>query len=1448
MPSTSNIDVAGKPIAKEIEQLNYTQTQRPIMDTGFPIVESYQQPSDTIDFPALTRGFLYPVNTLTMANPSLMTEQTPAFIFLNLVSLDLLDAKEQLISSFAIHLILKYSHNPDRSSFSFIFLSESELQSEYRFISPNAYDIFTTLGKIISIIIKLKQKTIGPQSLAENDNDLVSSSQQRTVTSLLALSHQQFQPIAQQQSKASFNSELHTQNSIFKRSQSNLGTLKHILTSKQSVPVLSLSAQTDSKSINSTQKEGSFFSFLSGNNGLGFTASRGTNNDAVQPSIYNQQNDKPAHNKQSSKSRKWFIRRSKSTGNFGQNNSVLASLPTTTAQLPSISTLNLKKQQLNSDKPVTSNTVAHIISPCLPTSTLSQSIVSTCKSSPLPTPPTDSFLSSSQLFPADTVAMASTIETISPDTVIAVKPEDTDSVSISTKVSTTQEDTASVFTVTMDSKPTDQTLELKSQAKAQSAQLADVLVDENSNQNSLDATPVLRVLDMDQNRSLSRSTINGELQPVSGTVEALVDCLFSEPLSGYADAFLLTFRLFTNASKVLDCLTARYIGLSHNPMEATISALVTKQLPVVLMHRIFSLLKKWITQYSYDFYDPVADKKLKDLVHIIQATNEKSYVSSLVAIMDANHEIQQDTLKYTPSYRSSTLERPSVCESMNLTELRDALKSDVDILNLPSRFIARHLTQKDWAMFKAIHISEFVHFISPDSCFDTHMNTRDSRTTNLTAFIQRFNQVGFWVSTVICSYEDLKLRTKALSKLIRVAQHCFNFGNYNTSMAVLSGLSASPVYRLKKTFAGLSPRVMDMLTEIETCFDFKCNYVSYRNTEAVSKTAIIPFLGLIIKDISSIYEINANCLSNGLVNFEKYWKLCRRISSVTSYQSWPHIIPPSIDDVEFDEYLASTVNDAQSCVDFESVSVSEVSILPNPLLVASDVDSSANHSSSTLFIPPLYSHILPYLSPEQLTIISRALEPPEDTLSSSHALDDAKSNNRSSRLLHFFENMSGLAINRRSQISNSGAIESDSDDDMTDLVTAGSASNSGDVLQSHLIAPLSSPPTMSTTQSNPGSASSIISKRLRLIRRPLSLSSFKFSSSLSISSTGNTLPSPLNPQPSFSIESVRSTRSSDADIVDDSLHRNVSLEVPSFQTDTAHAATLPSLIQMPLSMHMYSTGASSALGCLTCPSPTSSVSDSPQILTQPPASPKLSFVSSAGRRTPVGPNDNNTGVTPPNGSNHFHHVLRNGVIASPQTLFSNTSPIATASLSSEFTSHTTVNVCQSHTQTSFDAKAISSSSECYSSTATTLSSTSPIVPSILFQEFNTATMSSSSSLSEFTVMTQHLEDHILDPNQHYLDDNNNAQDEVRLALKRGLSLNLASSFVALSNANAEDEEDYNEDEKEVIGPVTPVMLDAQPTVVEVEFGDPRLWPQRRLSQPVIILDADAMGPKEIGFS
>lgn len=136
--------------------------------------------------------------------------------------------------------------------------------------------------------------------------------------------------------------------------------------------------------------------------------------------------------------------------------------------------------------------------------------------------------------------------------------------------------------------------------------------------------------------------------------------------------------------------------------------------------------------------------------------------------------------------------------------------------------------------------------------------------------MRRFNEVGSWVVNLIISAKKKSIRAKIIQKFIGLAKDLYQLKNYQSVMQILSGLEASAVSRLKKTWAEVGKN--SSLIELKKIFNFHNNSKSYRQVLSEVKEPCVPFLAVVLQDLTFSDEGNENFVDEEQtkINFKKW--------------------------------------------------------------------------------------------------------------------------------------------------------------------------------------------------------------------------------------------------------------------------------------------------------------------------------------------------------------------------------------------------------------------------------------------------------------------------------------------------------------------------------------------------------------------------------------------------
>ncbi|KAG8429916.1 hypothetical protein GDO86_018857 [Hymenochirus boettgeri] len=183
--------------------------------------------------------------------------------------------------------------------------------------------------------------------------------------------------------------------------------------------------------------------------------------------------------------------------------------------------------------------------------------------------------------------------------------------------------------------------------------------------------------------------------------------------------------------------------------------------------------------------------------------------------------------------------------------------------------IAEQLTLLDAELFYKIEIPEVLLWAKEQN---------EEKSPNLTQFTEHFNNMSYWVRSIIMLQEKAQDRERLLLKFIKIMKHLRKLNNFNSYLAILSALDSAPIRRLewqKQTSEGLA--------EYCTLIDSSSSFRAYRAALAEVEPPCIPYLGLILQDLTFVHLGNPDHI-DGKVNFSKRWQQFNILDSMRRFQ------------------------------------------------------------------------------------------------------------------------------------------------------------------------------------------------------------------------------------------------------------------------------------------------------------------------------------------------------------------------------------------------------------------------------------------------------------------------------------------------------------------------------------------------------------------------------------
>ncbi|XP_051928656.1 rap guanine nucleotide exchange factor 5 isoform X2 [Hippocampus zosterae] len=273
-----------------------------------------------------------------------------------------------------------------------------------------------------------------------------------------------------------------------------------------------------------------------------------------------------------------------------------------------------------------------------------------------------------------------------------------------------------------------------------------------------------------------------------------------------------------------------------------------------------------------------------ELLRIVRLKMDRSEDDMVLAVVSHTGErrmLQPSDCVYseslTPQGRLVVCRRDLAEIMPPLTDGAELSRRPVRLLGINTWDVAAALTHLDWSLFKSIHEQELVYYT-------LRRIPGGSHTAALSVLLQRCNEVQQWVMSEVLMCTSLNKRVQLLKKFIKIAAHCKAQRNLNSAFAIIMGLNTAAVSRLNQTWEKCPGKFKKLFAELELITDPSLNHKAYREAFKRMKPPKIPFMPLLLKDITFIHEGNKTFHDN-LVNFEKLHMIADTVRMIRHCQS-----------------------------------------------------------------------------------------------------------------------------------------------------------------------------------------------------------------------------------------------------------------------------------------------------------------------------------------------------------------------------------------------------------------------------------------------------------------------------------------------------------------------------------------------------------------------------------
>ncbi|KAL0895820.1 hypothetical protein ABMA27_011852 [Loxostege sticticalis] len=298
----------------------------------------------------------------------------------------------------------------------------------------------------------------------------------------------------------------------------------------------------------------------------------------------------------------------------------------------------------------------------------------------------------------------------------------------------------------------------------------------------------------------------------------------------YQEAFLATYRTWVSPSGLVARLVRRAHHFRPRPHE---------------LRSTLSLLTRVVADLTMSDLDRPLMQEIMEFIYWLVEVEELPIAKALRQILvDKQKQLhfQQTNNRYeydTPCYGSVSLRRDT-------------------LLDFKATELAEQMTLLDAALFVRITTAEVLSWPRDQS---------EESSPNLTRFTEHFNKMSYWARSRILEQDEAREREKYASKFLKVMKALRKMNNFNSYLALVSALDSPPVRRL-----GWPRAIIEALQDHCAIIDSSSSFRAYRMALAETQPPCIPYIGLVLQDLTFVHIGNPDLLQDGSINFTKRWQ------------------------------------------------------------------------------------------------------------------------------------------------------------------------------------------------------------------------------------------------------------------------------------------------------------------------------------------------------------------------------------------------------------------------------------------------------------------------------------------------------------------------------------------------------------------------------------------------
>ncbi|BES93377.1 Guanine-nucleotide exchange factor c3g [Nesidiocoris tenuis] len=299
----------------------------------------------------------------------------------------------------------------------------------------------------------------------------------------------------------------------------------------------------------------------------------------------------------------------------------------------------------------------------------------------------------------------------------------------------------------------------------------------------------------------------------------------------YQEAFLTTYRTFLTPHMLVEKLCSRHQRFCGNNDPAKQRA----------ARETFSLLVRAISDLTVSDLDDDIVRAMMDFIYQLISAGDLTMARVLRVVVLDKYAMKQQ-------YGASSTLLPS----------QNIYTRQSNLVEFKSEQVAEQMTLLDSELFMKIEIPEVLIWAQEQN---------EERSPNLTRFTEHFNKMSYWARSRILEQGEAKERERYVVKFIKIMKHLRKINNFNSYLALLSALDSAPIRRLE-----WQKHITEGLKEYCALIDSSSSFRAYRQALAETQPPCIPYIGLVLQDLTFVHIGNSDYLSEGVINFSKRWQ------------------------------------------------------------------------------------------------------------------------------------------------------------------------------------------------------------------------------------------------------------------------------------------------------------------------------------------------------------------------------------------------------------------------------------------------------------------------------------------------------------------------------------------------------------------------------------------------